>query len=90
MVTAKAAIEKQVLKWPVSRRINFAEKLVASVEGFASSGTEQAWKAEIERRMGEIREGKVTAIPAEEVMAEARRRLNETRRVSSARRSRAN
>lgn len=35
---------------------------------------DELWKTEIERRLDEIRSGKVLAIPGEEVMADLRRR----------------
>jgi hypothetical protein len=46
---------------------------------------EAAWTAEIERRVKEIQSGAAKGIHAEQVMKEARRALNETRRLSSAR-----
>jgi len=37
-------------------------------------GNEEAWAVEIDRRLDEIRRGKVQCIPGEPVMAELRRR----------------
>lgn len=71
------------MKWPAARRIQLAEKLMASVEDFATPEIEAAWNAEIGERVKEIREGRAEGIPAEEVMAEVRKKLHETRRLSS-------
>ena len=55
--------------------------LVAGLDNHAMPGTlrddiEAAWVAECERRYAALRRGEVEAIPAEQVMAEARRRSN--------------
>jgi len=88
MAIATDTIEERVLTWPAARRIRLAEKLMASVEDFASPEIEAAWNAEIESRVTEIREGRAAGIPAEEVMKEARKKLHEARRLSPAGRRR--
>ena len=88
MAIATDTIEERVLTWPAARRIRLAEKLMASVEDFASPEIEAAWNAEIESRVTEIREGRAAGIPAEEVMREARKKLHEARRLSPAGRRR--
>ena len=88
MPIAPDAIEEKVLTWPAARRIRLAEKLIASVEDFASPEIEAAWNTEIESRVMEIREGRAEGIPAEAVMKEARKKLHEARRLSSAGRRR--
>ena len=82
MAIAPDVIEEKVLNWPVARRISLAEKLMASVEDFASPEIEAAWNTEIESRVMEIREGRAEGIPAKEVMKEARKKLHEARRLS--------
>jgi putative addiction module component (TIGR02574 family) len=83
----RAGISHQAgAQWPARRRIELAEELVASVEGFATPEIEAAWDKEIAARVQDIRAGREEAIPAEEVMAEARRKLHEARRQSSDRR----
>lgn len=37
-------------------------------------GSEEAWAVEVDRRLGEVRSGKVQPLPGEPVMAELRRR----------------
>lgn len=71
----------------VKQRIEFAERLMAGVNDFASEEIEQAWDREIKRRLDEYRSGKVKLIPSAQVHAELKRRLNEikARRASSRR-----
>ena len=88
MVIAPDIIEENVLTWPAARRIRLAEKLMASVENFATPEIEAAWNTEIASRVMEIREGRAEGIPAEEVMEKARKVLHEARRLSPARRRR--
>jgi len=88
MTTAQETLAKQVMKWPARRRIELAEELVASVEGFATPDIQAAWDEEIETRVEDIRAGRVEGIPAEEAMADARRKLHAARGLSSARRQR--
>jgi putative addiction module component (TIGR02574 family) len=83
MATASDTIEEKVLNWPAARRIKLAEKLMASVENFATPEIEAAWNTEIEARVTEIRGGRAEGIPAEDVMKEARKKLPEARRLSS-------
>ena len=89
MAIARDTIEKQVLKWPPAKRVALAEKLMASVEDFATAEIEAAWNTEIEARVNEVRGGRVDGISAEEAMAKARKRLHEARRLSPPGRRRA-
>jgi putative addiction module component (TIGR02574 family) len=57
-----------------------------SIDDYATPELEGAWDDEIERRVKEIQSGAEKGIPAEDVMKEARRALNETRRLPSTRR----
>jgi len=81
-----AALEREVLALPASSRVRFAEKILASVDDFVTPAIAKAWERELERRVREIKEGRAQRIPAEQVSAEARRKVNEARRVSSTRR----
>lgn len=78
------ALEKEVLELPPRSRIRFAEKIIESVDDFASPEIASAWSDEIGRRVSDIESGNARGIPARQVMAKARRALNETRQVSSA------
>jgi putative addiction module component (TIGR02574 family) len=85
-MSAITELEQQVLRWPAARRIHLVEKLLASVEDFTDAAVKAAWEREIGRRVSEVREGKVEAVPEEEVFFQARKALSETRRLSSTRR----
>ena len=79
-------LEKEVLELPPRSRVRLAEKIIESIDDYATRELEAAWADEIERRVKEIQSGAEKGIPAEDVMKEARRALNETRRLPSARR----
>jgi putative addiction module component (TIGR02574 family) len=79
-------LEKEVLELPPRSRVRLAEKIMESVDDYATPELEAAWDDEIERRVKGIHSGAEKGISAEAVMKEARRALNETRRVPSARR----
>jgi putative addiction module component (TIGR02574 family) len=79
-------LEKQVLELPPRSRVRLAERIIESIDDYADSELEAAWDDEIERRVKEIQSGAERGIPAGDVMKEARRALNETRRLPSARR----
>jgi putative addiction module component (TIGR02574 family) len=78
------ALEKEALKLSAAKRVRLAEKLLKSVDDFTSDDIAAAWKREITRRVSDIDAGKEPGIPAEQAHDEARRRLRETRRISSA------
>jgi putative addiction module component (TIGR02574 family) len=84
-----ATLEEKVLKLPPASRVRLAEKLLQSVDDYVSPEIASSWEREIARRSREIESGRVKGIPADEVFAEARRRLHEARGLSSSRRKRA-
>jgi putative addiction module component (TIGR02574 family) len=59
---------------PPEDRVRLAEELLATVQE-VDAEVEQAWDAEIRRRIAEIDNGTAKLIPAEEVFAEVRRLL---------------
>ncbi|MCX7161243.1 MAG: addiction module protein [Proteobacteria bacterium] len=59
---------------PPEDRVRLAEELLATVQK-VDAEVEQAWDAEIRRRIAEIDSGTAKLIPAEEVFAEVRRLL---------------
>jgi putative addiction module component (TIGR02574 family) len=81
-----AALERQALALPAASRVRLAEKILASITEFTTPGIKKAWEAELASRAKEIKEGGAEGIPAEQVSAAARRKVNEARRLSSARR----
>lgn len=78
-----AELAEDLLALPISDRAFLAEKLVESIDHYSDPEIEAAWAKEIARRVREYEEGKVHGIPSEEVMSEARRRLDEVRQVPS-------
>ena len=80
------ALEKEALELPPRSRVRLAEKIIESIDDYADPDLEAAWDDEIERRVKEIESGAEEGIPAAQVMKDAGRALNETRRLSSARR----
>ena len=66
MATVTETIEEKIWKWPAAQRIRLAEKLLASVDDFATPDIEAAWNKLIETRVMEIRESHVAGIPADE------------------------
>jgi putative addiction module component (TIGR02574 family) len=79
-------LEKEVLELPPRSRVRLAERIIESIDDYADPASEAAWDDEIERRVKEIQSGAEKGIPAGDVMKDARRALNETCRLSSARR----
>jgi putative addiction module component (TIGR02574 family) len=79
-------LEKEVLDLPPRSRVRLAERIIESIDDYAAPELEAAWDDEIERRVKDIQSGAEKGIPAEDVVKDARRALNETRRVPSARR----
>lgn len=59
---------------PAEDRMRLAEELLATVQE-VDAEVEQAWDAEIRRRIAEIDSGTAKLVPAEEVFAEVRRLL---------------
>lgn len=71
-------LETEALELSLPERAHLARRLIASLdEGIDEdpAEVERAWEEEIRRRLEEYRAGKVQAIPAGEVFAEARARL---------------
>jgi putative addiction module component (TIGR02574 family) len=79
-------LEKEVLELPPRSWVRLAEKIMERIDDYAMPELVAAWDDEIERRVKEIQSGAEKGIPAEDVMKEARRALNETRRLPSTRR----
>ena len=66
-------LEAEVLKLPSRERARLAEVLIASLD--EEDEIAQAWANEAERRYEELRSGTTKSIPAEEVFARIRSRL---------------
>lgn len=66
------AILSAALKLDHKSRAELAHRLLESLDELPESEWEQVWAQEAERRLAELREGKVKEIPADEVFARAR------------------
>jgi putative addiction module component (TIGR02574 family) len=58
---------------PAEKRAELARRLLESIEEPAEEAVEEAWAAEIERRMADYRAGNVKTIPWAEVRAHLHR-----------------
>lgn len=75
MIWNPQQVESAALELPLHERARLAERLLASLD--QETSVEEAWAAEIERRVEAYRAGKLAAIDGEKVLAEARARLRE-------------
>ena len=74
MASSLHAVEAAALELSPEERAQLAQRLLSSL--VRDPEIEAAWDAEIRRRVADLESGVVTSIPADEVFAEARRRLN--------------
>jgi len=65
----------KVLSLSIDERARLAERLLHSLEELSEEEAEQLWADEAVRRLEEYRRGRASAVPAEEVLAKARRLL---------------
>jgi putative addiction module component (TIGR02574 family) len=70
-----AELKKKAAQLSDVERAELALSLIESLDGPADPDVEEAWRAEIERRIGQIDRGEVELIPGDEVFARLRRRL---------------
>ena len=63
-------LEAQALKLSPEERAQLADRLIASL--FEDKEIEDAWAAEVERRIEEVEAGRAKLIPADEAIARAR------------------
>ena len=63
-------LEAEALKLTPEERARLADRLIASLSDDAE--IEEAWAAEVERRIAEIEAGRARVVPAVEAIARAR------------------
>jgi len=68
-------IVASALKLPERERVRLAQDLIASLDKDVDPDAEALWLAEAERRLEELRSGKVRGVPADEAFARARNAL---------------
>ena len=73
MTTHLDLVEVEALKLTTGERAALAQRLLASLDEDAE--IEQAWAAEVERRITEIESGAATLIPMEDALARVRATL---------------
>lgn len=67
-------IVEEARKWPPEKVGELVGRLTENLHA-GDAETERAWKVEIDRRVEEIRSGKVQGIPGEEVSSSVRKTL---------------
>jgi len=77
MSSILAELKEKAAQLSEPERADLALALIESLDGPAEDRAvdEEAWRVEVERRVGEIDRGEVKPIPGDEVFAEVRRRL---------------
>lgn len=69
MSTALKKLTREALELTEQDRAKLAHALIRSIDGNPDADAETEWDAEIGKRVGEIRAGKVKGIPAGSVFA---------------------
>lgn len=64
----------EALSLPIDDRAKLAHELIMSLDEHIDSDVNNAWEAEISRRVQEIKDGTAKGRPAEEVLSEIRAR----------------
>lgn len=75
MTSPARELESKALKLPRRDRARLAQRLLSSLDPEADVGAEPLWLEEAERRLGQLKSGKVVGIPAEKVVKKARSTL---------------
>ena len=70
MTSSIVELESQALKLTPEERVSLADRLLASVS--ADNEVDEAWSQEAERRLAELENGSVAAVPLEATIARAR------------------
>jgi putative addiction module component (TIGR02574 family) len=73
MATSLAKIEAEALQLSAEERVRLADNLLRSVSG--DSEIDEAWAAEVERRLAEVEAG-APLVPLDEAVARARRAIS--------------
>jgi putative addiction module component (TIGR02574 family) len=72
MANLARELESKVLKLPRGERARLAQRLILSLDQEVDADVEKLWLQEAERRLGELKSGKVAGIPAPKVIRKAR------------------
>lgn len=63
------------MKLPLRDRVQLAQRLVSTLDDEVDIGAEDLWFAEAERRLEELRSGKVEGVDSDEAFSSAREAL---------------
>ena len=63
------------MKLPLRDRVQLAQRLVSTIDGEIETDTEALWFAEAERRLEELRSGKVQGLDSDDAFRTAREAL---------------
>jgi len=75
MASPSDELESKALKLSRRGRARLAQRLISSLDQKVDADAEKLWLEEAERRLGELKSGKVVGIPAEKVIKKARSTL---------------
>ena len=75
MTVQTAELEDLVDLLPIDMKLELIDRLLESISS-TSKEVEEAWEAEVERRIDEVENGEVKLIPGEEVFARMRERYD--------------
>ena len=68
-------VERDAMELPPQERAILVERLLATLDAGEDTDVEELWLQEAEKRYAEYRAGKIASRPAEQVIEEARQRL---------------
>jgi putative addiction module component (TIGR02574 family) len=75
MAAAYDEIIADAMRLPLRDRVRLAQQLASSLDDEVETGVEALWFAEAERRLEELRAGKVEGIDSDEAFQNARKAL---------------
>jgi putative addiction module component (TIGR02574 family) len=75
MANLARELESKALKLPPRERARLARRLISSLDQEVDSDADRLWLQEAERRLGELKSGKIAGIPAVKVIRKARSAL---------------
>jgi len=68
-------VESKAMRLPRRERARLAQRLISSLDQQVDADVDKLWLREAERRLAELKSGKVAGIPAEKVVSKARSTL---------------
>ncbi len=83
MAASLKQIEEQLGNLSEAERRQLLRRLIADLDEGQDHDVKRAWLEEAQRRYKELKDGAVTAVPADEAIEKARERLRDVRRIPS-------